>query len=658
MRSLAPMQLFVALSLGFQVLHPAFALGPAKPGPSSPTPPASGAAPGELCPIGSVFDGANCHLGFAPSGTKAFIYNGNFYHSPLSGNRCANGAMYDGANCFLRPIASGYSGFIYNNGWYTGVNQRFVARSTTCPAGTSYDGANCYAGAPPKGHAAKLLFSKFGFDRNGSRCRDTVPGSTELFPGFCAVKPVPSGVSGFIYGNSWYTGTISGAPGTWFVKENIGDKPENSRHVCRNDSPKRNWSLVWSEDFDAKPEGTRCYNSDERLWCKTNEWTAGPCTDGPTKWSKMALDSWTPDQKIRYAGLRDLDKCHWIVHDDFDSWEFANPPNQRTSNFHPKTLKIENGVLRMGSVANLNPPNGYDCGRETAAHPDTEGPNRTKVCAYSGGMIESPSMTPWLPDHSPDHPDPTKRYVGRNPGYGRIEFRANVEGVGHGAWPALWLFVDQNFSHGAVGNGELDALEYLADLGGAKDQIVRRSVSSGNAIQTAHNWGVDSQGYPHTSEGVGIPIRVGEWHTYSVEYEPDEIRFYIDSCLRNRIVEGQLVKVDGGGTRPFHIPRDQTYNLIIGNPISAAPWLPDWYRAWGGGNMNGRSDWVRTTVSVDYVRYYTDFSQKWTKAEPHARGAERSLASEPGKYPGTKMPLGVRSSESTLMGRVRAWLGL
>ena len=634
---------------------------------SSGLPPSTAAAPGELCPVGSNYDSANCYLGSPPAGTKAFIYNGAFYHTPLSGNRCASNTTFDGANCLLRWIPSAYSGFIYNNSWYTGVNPRFVMRSTTCPSGSTYDGANCYVGSAPSGHEAKILLGTFGFKRSGTPCGSVISGSKEIFPGYCYVKAVPGGVSPFIYNNSWYTGTVPGAPGKWFVKENIKDSANDSRPVCRADSPARHWTLVWGEEFDPKPEGTRCYNTDERLWCMLNPWTTTICPDGPTQWSSAASANWTADQKIKYGGLRDLDKCHWVAHDDFDSWEGDNPANQKTSNFHPKTMKIENGVLRMRAVANAKPPGGYDCGREQGLHPDTQGPNRTKNCAYSGGMIESPSLSPWIPDHRPDHPDPTKRYVGRNPGYGRIEFRANVERMGHGAWPALWMFVDQKKDQ-SQGAGELDALEYLADFGGDPNQIVKQSASSGNAIQTAHNWGVDSAGYPHTSEGVGIPIRIGEWHTYAVEYEPDEIRFYIDGCMRNRIVEGQQVKLSTGGTRPFHIPRDQTYTILVGNPISAASWLPDWYKAWGGGNMDGRSDWISTTVAVDYVRYYTDLSQKWAKTEPRVNGASRSLASESGpqsnsavsstsKYSGSKMPPGAWTSDATLWERARAWFG-
>lgn len=70
------------------------------------------------CPCGG-YDGANCYVGTAPSGTTAFIYSNNFYYTPINGNQCPlGGSSFDGANCFVRSIPSNTTGFIYNNSWY------------------------------------------------------------------------------------------------------------------------------------------------------------------------------------------------------------------------------------------------------------------------------------------------------------------------------------------------------------------------------------------------------------------------------------------------------------------------------------------------------------------------------------------------------------
>jgi hypothetical protein len=74
------------------------------------------------CPAGGWFDGANCQVGQAPSGTTAFIWGGNYYYSPkppVPGPRCPlQGSWYDGANCFVKPVPAGVQPFIWLNHWY------------------------------------------------------------------------------------------------------------------------------------------------------------------------------------------------------------------------------------------------------------------------------------------------------------------------------------------------------------------------------------------------------------------------------------------------------------------------------------------------------------------------------------------------------------
>ena len=71
------------------------------------------------CPNGGWFDGANCQIGKAPTGTTAFIWGGNYYYTKLSGNQCPYpGSHFDGANCFVQAIPSGVQPFIYANHWY------------------------------------------------------------------------------------------------------------------------------------------------------------------------------------------------------------------------------------------------------------------------------------------------------------------------------------------------------------------------------------------------------------------------------------------------------------------------------------------------------------------------------------------------------------
>ncbi len=65
------------------------------------------------------FDGSNCQVGIPPSGTDAFIYDANFYYTPVGCCDCPYpGSSFDNYNCYVQPIPSDRIGFVYNNRWY------------------------------------------------------------------------------------------------------------------------------------------------------------------------------------------------------------------------------------------------------------------------------------------------------------------------------------------------------------------------------------------------------------------------------------------------------------------------------------------------------------------------------------------------------------
>lgn len=70
------------------------------------------------CPYIGSYDGANCYIGKAPTGTQAFIYSNNFYYTDINNTCPYPGSWFDGANCFVTSIPTGTHPFIYNNSWY------------------------------------------------------------------------------------------------------------------------------------------------------------------------------------------------------------------------------------------------------------------------------------------------------------------------------------------------------------------------------------------------------------------------------------------------------------------------------------------------------------------------------------------------------------
>jgi len=80
----------------------------------------SGQSCSDPCPNGGSFDSANCHIFSPPSGSSAFVYDGNFYVTPPggSGANCPSGSSFDTANCYIGPIPAGSEPFMYDNKHY------------------------------------------------------------------------------------------------------------------------------------------------------------------------------------------------------------------------------------------------------------------------------------------------------------------------------------------------------------------------------------------------------------------------------------------------------------------------------------------------------------------------------------------------------------
>jgi hypothetical protein len=70
------------------------------------------------CPYIGTYDSANCHVMTPPAESSAFIYNNNFYYTPVNENQCPNGGSFDGANCFVANIPTQTVPFIWNNMFY------------------------------------------------------------------------------------------------------------------------------------------------------------------------------------------------------------------------------------------------------------------------------------------------------------------------------------------------------------------------------------------------------------------------------------------------------------------------------------------------------------------------------------------------------------
>lgn len=180
--------------------------------------------------------------------------------------------------------------------------------------------------------------------------------------------------------------------------------------------------------------------------------------------------------------------------------------------------------------------------------------------------------------------------------YGKVVASAKVP-EGQGLWPAIWMMpTDEQFYGQWPKCGEIDIMEVL-----------------GNQTDTAY--GTVHYGEPHAEQQGTYVLEGGDtfasdFHEYSVEWEPGEMRWYIDGNLYHT-VNSWFTAVDGEDDKPYPAPFNQTFfvqlNLAVGG-------------TWPG-NPDATTDFENAEFLVDYVRVYQkpEYDTNVTKPEPHFR---------------------------------------
>ena len=155
--------------------------------------------------------------------------------------------------------------------------------------------------------------------------------------------------------------------------------------------------------------------------------------------------------------------------------------------------------------------------------------------------------------------------------YGRIEARIQIP-TGKGIWPAFWMLGENHDTLGWPRSGEIDIMENI----GSEPWVVHG---------TLHGPGYSG------GNGVGASYRLPDrapfhanFHVYAVEWEPAEIRWYVDDALYSTITSARV---------PGEWVYDQPFFMILNVAV--------------GGRWPGYPD--ATTefpqrMLVDYVRIY------------------------------------------------------
>jgi beta-glucanase (GH16 family) len=161
--------------------------------------------------------------------------------------------------------------------------------------------------------------------------------------------------------------------------------------------------------------------------------------------------------------------------------------------------------------------------------------------------------------------------------YGRIEASMRLP-AGQGLWPAFWMLPQDDTYGGWAASGEIDIMEAI-NLGAA---------GGNNVYGTLHHGGA----WPNnTSSGSSYLVpsdATAEFHTYALEWDATEMRWYVD---------GALYAMQNAWSTPaaaFPAPFDEPFYILFNVAV--------------GGNWPGVPDGSTVfpvTMEVDYVRVYS-----------------------------------------------------
>jgi beta-glucanase (GH16 family) len=148
--------------------------------------------------------------------------------------------------------------------------------------------------------------------------------------------------------------------------------------------------------------------------------------------------------------------------------------------------------------------------------------------------------------------------------YGKIEVRAKLPSGG-GTWPAIWM-LGANFSEvGWPQCGEIDIMEHR---GNQQDVIHGALHYPGNSAGNAN------------TNSTNVPNVSNEFHTYSIVWTENSIRFFVD--------DQQFHTFANNGSVPFN----QEFFIILNVAM--------------GGTFGGAIDpnFTQSSMEIDYVRVY------------------------------------------------------
>ncbi|MEK4345930.1 carbohydrate binding domain-containing protein [Paenibacillus sp. FSL P4-0184] len=192
--------------------------------------------------------------------------------------------------------------------------------------------------------------------------------------------------------------------------------------------------------------------------------------------------------------------------------------------------------------------------------------------------------------------------------YGKFEIRAKAP-TGKGYWPAIWM-LPENYEYGNwASSGEIDIMEGWG--------------SRPNTVAGTIHYGGEWPNNVYSGKEYVFPkdTSIEQYHTYSIEWEPGEIRWYVDGNLF--LTKNDWYSISNGqpANNAYPAPFNQEFHLLLNLAV--------------GGNFDG--DPTPETVfpksmQVDYVRVYELTGREYREPvpvmldkEPYLEGSKLAL---------------------------------
>ncbi len=203
--------------------------------------------------------------------------------------------------------------------------------------------------------------------------------------------------------------------------------------------------------------------------------------------------------------------------------------------------------------------------------------------------------------------------------YGKMEASIKLP-IGQGIWPAFWMMPTESVYGIWPRSGEIDIMEYL----GHQPSTVHGTCHYG--------WAWNDKGSSGTSTSLASGTFPEDFHTFSIEWEPTQIRWYLDG------VQYHETNSNDPDFSFFLWPFDEKFHFILNVAV--------------GGNWPGppnSSTVFPQQMEVDWVRAYQQFPDLEMEGDllvtPQSNGTVYSIPSIPNTYYYWTVPSGASIAE-------------